>query len=190
MELNIPKSSSVNHELPVVQEISEDTKIPVSEVKSRLHQGLLDLHQKAMDDPKSVSYGDDSSVMVDQAVANLKQETEHPEETNDEDAEYDDMFNVPLDDEDMQAPGADSFAATDNMDFGFSDGAMADINNTADAAFDGFGAEDDISAGDINNMSVLEPGASPEGDGADSENTPSEDSGLDLDNEESQTEEV
>lgn len=183
MQVNIPQSSTVNKELPVVQEISSDSKIPVSEVKARLHKNMLDLHQKAMDDPSSVSYGEDSSLMVDQAVNNLKTELEHPEEEIDEDKEYDNLFNVGLDD---QAVGAEMFAQPlDNMDLGFSDEGMNAINDTANAAFDGFGMDDmNMTADDVNNMSAIEPSAEigeTESGESPSETNEGPDESLDLD---------
>lgn len=183
MQVNIPQSSTVNKELPVVQEISSDSKIPVSEVKARLHKNMLDLHQKAMDDPSSVSYGEDSSLMVDQAVNNLKTELEHPEEEVDEDKEYDNLFNVGLDD---QAVGAEMFAQPlDNMDLGFSDEGMNAINDTANAAFDGFGMDDmNMTADDVNNMSAIEPSAEigeTESGESPSETNEGPDESLDLD---------
>lgn len=121
--------------------------------------------------------------MVDQAVNNLKTELEHPEEEIDEDKEYDNLFNVGLDD---QAVGAEMFAQPlDNMDLGFSDEGMNAINDTANAAFDGFGMDDmNMTADDVNNMSAIEPSAEigeTESGESPSETNEGPDESLDLD---------
>ena len=42
MKLNIPKSTTVSHELPIFTELSRDSGLPVSEIKARFRKEMLE----------------------------------------------------------------------------------------------------------------------------------------------------
>lgn len=202
MDLNIPKSSTVSHELPIFNELSQDSGLPVSEVKARFRNKMLDLHQKALDDPSTQPLGTDSQEMAHTAVNELRTELDHPEENWDDNDEYDQIMGF---DPTQPAPGSDIFGADDfgggdfgggdsfgggdfggggfgggidNLDMGFSDEGMDAVNSVADDGFGDFGSEDD--AGSVNAMSEIEPS----GDSGETVEPSSEESGsdnLDLD---------
>lgn len=178
MDLNIPKSSTVSHELPIFTELSRDSGIPVSEVKARFRNEMLEKHKDAMDDPSKQVLGGNEQDMVHDAVNSLRQKLEHPEEQTDDESEYDAIMGF---DPNEPAPGADMFSAPDdfgggdggfsgggfggggggfgggidNMDLGFSDEGMASFDQVADD-FGDFGSEADGDS--VNAMSEIEPG--------------------------------
>lgn len=178
MDLNIPKSSTVSHELPIFTELSRDSGIPVSEVKARFRNEMLEKHKEAMDDPSKQVLGGNEQDMVHDAVNSLRQKLDHPEEQTDDDSEYDAIMGF---DPNEPAPGADMFSAPDdfgggdggfggggfggggggfgggidNMDLGFSDEGMASFDQVADD-FGDFGSEADGDS--VNAMSEIEPG--------------------------------
>ena len=171
MDLNIPKSSTVSHELPIFTELSRDSGIPVSEIKARFRNEMLEKHKEAMDDPSNQVLGGTEQDMVHDAVNSLRQKLEHPEEQSDEDTEYDDLLGF---DPNVPPPGADMFAAPDdfggdtgsfgggfgggidNMDLGFSDEGMASFDQVNDD-FGDFGSE--LDGDSVNAMSEIEPGS-------------------------------
>ena len=199
MDLNIPKSSTVSHELPIFNELSQDSGLPVSEVKARFRNKMLDLHQNALDDPSSQTLGTDSQEMAHTAVNELRTELEHPEESWDDQDEYDQIMGF---DPSQPAPGSDIFGADDfgggdfgggdfgggdfgggggidNLDLGFSDEGMDTVNSVADEGFDDFGSDAD--AGSVNAMSEIEPsGVSGETEEPSTEEGGSDDLDLDI----------
>lgn len=205
MDINIPKSSTASHELPIFNELSKESGLPVSEVKARFRRKMIELHEEAMLDPSKRMLGDDSQEMVHNAVNELRKELQHPEEAevSDED-EYDDIMGF---DPTQPAPGSDIFGmddfgsdadfgggfggggfgdgggfgggGIDNLDLGFSDEGMDAVNSVSGEGFDDFGSEDD--AGSVNAMSDLEPAgedASGNEEGGSEEPPASDDSDL------------
>ena len=183
MEINMPKTATVSHELPIFNELSKESGLPVSEVKARFRRKMIELHGEALDDPSKQLMGGDSQDIVHNAINELRKELQHPEETQSDEDEYDDIFGFDptqpapgseiFDDNAGAAGGFDDFGAgggggfgggfgggggggIDNMDLGFSDEDMAAVNSVADEGFEDFGSEED--AGSINAMSELEPG--------------------------------
>lgn len=180
MELNVPASGEVSHESPAVVQLHEDTKVPVSEIKAKLHNKVMELNQQRLAKPSEVPFGHTTDDMRDQSYSEVEDELLHPEEQPDvQDDQFKDFFGDTY-------PGADAFNATaeeggfgdsaggdfggsdfgggiDNNAMGFSDTDMETLNATADNAFDDFtGEEGTETAGDVNNISAEEPGASEE----------------------------
>ena len=185
MELNLPKTNTASHEVPIFTQMAHEGNIPVSEVKARFRNKMLDVHDKAMDDPSTIPLGGNVQDMVHIAVNNLRSELAHPEEDNNSDEEeYDELAN-----NDFQAAGADEFADTGDAfdDFGSGDfggggdfggdfggdlggdfGGDGGIDNM-DLGFsdDGMASLDEVSdddngeaAGEVNALSDLEPSSS------------------------------
>ena len=113
MDINIPKTATVSHELPIFNELSQESGLPISEVKARFRRKMLELHEKALDDPSTMPMGGDSQDMVHAAVNELRKELQHPEEETDDESEYDEIMGF---DPSEQAPGSDIF--DDGGDFG------------------------------------------------------------------------
>jgi hypothetical protein len=184
MKLDIPASATVSHELPIFRELAQDSGLPVSEVKARFRNKMLEKHDELLEDPsKQVIGGDGDMELAHEAVNSLRQELEHPEEQPEKD-EFDDILGF---DPNEPPPGADMFSQSsggdagfdgfgggaggfgggagggiDNLDLGFSDEGM-DAINSVDSGFDGFG--DDITGDSVNAMSEVEPGGEePSGD--------------------------
>ena len=187
MKLDIPASSTVSHELPIFRELAQDSGLPVSEVKARFRNKMLEKHDELLDDPsKQVIGGDGDMELAHEAVNSLRQELEHPEEQPEKD-EFDDILGF---DPNEPPPGGDMFSqpaggdsgfgggfgggdfgggggfgggaggGIDNLDLGFSDEGM-DAIDSVDSGFDGFGEEN---TGDsVNAMSEIEPGGEPAG---------------------------
>ena len=165
MELNVPASGEVSHESPAVVQLHEDTKVPVSEIKAKLHNKVMELNQQRLAKPSEVPFG----------YNEVEDELLHPEEQQEtQDDQFKDFFGDTY-------PGADAFNAPteeagfddgmggdfggeiDNNAMGFSDTDMDTLNATADNAFDDFTGEDGTeTAGDVNNISAEEPGATEE----------------------------
>lgn len=175
MELNVPASGEVSHESPAVVQLHEDTKVPVSEIKAKLHNKVMELNQQRLTKPSEVPFGHTTDDMRDQSYNEVEDELLHPEEQQEtQDDQFKDFFGDTY-------PGADAFNAPpeeagfgdgmggdfgggiDNNAMGFSDTDMDTLNATADNAFDDFTGEDGTeTAGDVNNISTEEPGASEE----------------------------
>ena len=175
MELNVPASGEVSHESPAVVQLHEDTKVPVSEIKAKLHNKVMELNQQRLAKPSEVPFGHTTDDMRDQSYNEVEDELLHPEEQQEtQDGQFKDFFGDTY-------PGADAFNAPpeeagfddgmsgdfgggiDNNTMGFSDTDMDTLNATADNAFDDFTGENGTeTAGDVNNISAEEPGASEE----------------------------
>ena len=173
MELNVPTSGAVSHESPAVVQLHEDTKVPVSEIKAKLHNKVMELNHERLANPSEVPYGDDNDGLKEQTYKEVEDELTNPEEVEDpQTEEFKNFFGDTY-------PGADAFAAPegeddllggiggdgdfgggiDNNAMGFSDDDMTTLNDTADSAFDDFTADDSAeTASDVNNLSAEEPG--------------------------------
>ena len=190
MELNIPKTCTTSHELPIFSELARESGLPISEVKARFRNEMLDKYEEVLDDPSKQLMGDDGQELVHSAVNSLRQKLERPEEQPDSGDDFDDIIGF---DPNEPPPGADMFSQSsggdagfggfgegggfgggaggfgggagggiDNLDLGFSDEGM-DAINSVDSGFDGFG--DDITGDSVNAMSEVEPGGEePSGD--------------------------
>lgn len=181
MELNIPKTSTASHELPIFTQMANDSDLPVSEVKARFRNKMIDKHREVMEDPGKLPLGGDNQELVHAAVQDLSQELQHPEEdTNTDDEEYNDLMGMEPGQQDFGADpfniggefgefsggfGGDDFGAggggfggggIDNLDMGFSDDDMAAFDQVSDDE-GGFGSDAD--AGDVNALSDIEPNA-------------------------------
>ena len=175
MELNVPASGEVSPESPAVVPLHADTKVPVSEIKAKLHNKVMELNQQRLAKPSEVPFGHTTDDMRDQSYNEVEDELLHPEEQQEtQDGQFKDFFGDTY-------PGADAFNAPteeagfgdgmggdfgggiDNNAMGFSDTDMDTLNATADNAFDDFTGENGTeTAGDVNNISAEEPGASEE----------------------------
>ena len=185
MELNVPTPTTISRESPAVVQLHEDTQVPISEIKAKLHDKIMELNQKRLQTPTEVPYGHSTEDMREQCYKEVEDELKHPEEQEmtPEAEEYQDIFGD-------EAPGADAFAAPndmggdsfggdmgggfgggfgggiDNADMGFGDEDMATLNDTAENSFDEFTSEEGTEdASDVNNMSADEPGAPEEDTG-------------------------
>lgn len=178
MELNIPSSGTVSKESPAVVQMHEDTKVPISEIKAKLHNKIMELNRKRLQNPSEVPYGSTVDDMKEQAYKDVNDELLTPEEAPEPEAdEFQDIFgdeypgseafSAPGEDagagfDDFGAMGGDfggDFGGIDNAAMGFGDEDMDTLNATADNAFDDFTAEDGAeTASDVNNMSSDEPG--------------------------------
>jgi hypothetical protein len=174
MELNVPTSGAVSHESPAVVQLHEDTKVPVSEIKARLHDKVMELNRERLANPSEVPYGDHADDLREQSYKEVEDELVHPEETETvQDDEFKDIFGDTY-------PGSEAFSAPaeedetlggvgedtgfgggiDNSALGFSDEDMEALNGAADNAFDEFTADEGTEdASDVNNISAEEPGA-------------------------------
>lgn len=155
MRIDIPKTSTVSHELPLFTELSNETKLPISEIKARFRQEIIEQHRKAMEDPSSLPMNADENAIIDLAVESLQTKLANPEEVVDEDKEYNDLFNLEPGEQD---PAAQQFNI-DNMDLGFSDDGMSSLDGISDQ-FDDFGSVE--SGDDVNAISDIEPGSTDE----------------------------
>ncbi len=88
MELNIPKATTASHEVPIFNDMAKEANLPVSEIKARFRKKMLELHEKAMDDPSILSLGGGHDELVEKAIGELRTELQHPEETTNDDDEY------------------------------------------------------------------------------------------------------
>lgn len=180
MELNIPSSGAVSHESPAVVQLHDDTKVPVSEIKAKLHDKVMELNRERLAKPSEVPFGNTSDDIKEQGYAEVENELLHPEEqTDSQDEQFKDIFGDTYpgseafaapsgEDEMLGGIGNDGFGGDfgggiDNNAMGFSDDDMSTLNDTADSAFDDFTAEDGAeAASDVNNISAEEPGATEE----------------------------
>lgn len=181
MELNVPSSGEVSHESPAVVQLHDDTKVPVSEIKAKLHNKIMELNQQRLAKPSEVPFGHTTEDMRDQSYKEVEDELLHPEEQQDiQDDQFKDFFgdtypgaeafNAPADENGFDDGMGGGFgggggfdSGIDNNAMGFSDTDMDTLNATADNAFDEFtGEEGTETASDVNNISAEEPGASEE----------------------------
>lgn len=180
MELNVPASGEVSHESPAVVQLHEDTKVPVSEIKAKLHNKVMELNQQRLAKPSDVPFGHTTDDMRDQSYSEVEDELLHPEEQQEtQDDQFKDFFgdtypgaeafNAPSDENGFGDSMSDAFGGgelgggIDNNAMGFSDTDMNTLNATADNAFDDFTGESGTeTAGDVNNLSAEEPGATEE----------------------------
>jgi hypothetical protein len=184
MELNVPTSGSVSHESPAVSQLHDDTKVPISEIKAKLHDKIMELNQKRLKTPSEVPFGNTTDDMKEQSYKEVEDELLHPEENQTEqDEEFKNFFGdsypgseafaAPVEDNEMLGGsgdfgggdfgggdlGGDLGGGIDNNAMGFSDEDMSALNDTANNAFDDFTAEDGAeTASDVNNISAEEPG--------------------------------
>lgn len=180
MELNVPTSGSVSHESPAVMQLHDDTKVPISEIKAKLHDKIMELNQKRLKTPSEVPFGNTTADMKEQSYKEVEDEMLHPEENQTEqDEEFknffgdsypgSEAFGVPTEDNEMfggsgdfgggDFGGGDFGGEIDNNGMGFSDEDMNALNDTANNAFDEFTKEDSAeTASDVNNISAEEPG--------------------------------
>ena len=181
MELNVPSSGEVSHESPAVVQLHDDTKVPVSEIKAKLHNKVMELNQQRLAKPSEVPFGHTTEDMRDQSYKEVEDELLNPEEQQDvQDDQFKDFFgdtypgaeafNAPADENGFDDGMGGGFgggggfdSGIDNNAMGFSDTDMDTLNATADNAFDEFtGEEGTETASDVNNISAEEPGASEE----------------------------
>jgi len=175
MELNVPTSGVVSHESPAVVQLHEDTKVPVSEIKARLHDKVMELNHERLANPSEAPYGNDSGDLREQGYKEVEEELTRPEEAETAtDDEFKDIFgdtypgseafSAPAEEDETLGGiggdfGGDFGGGIDNSALGFSDEDMDALNGAADNAFDEFtedqGAE---TASDVNNISAVEPG--------------------------------
>lgn len=112
MELNIPKATTASHEVPIFNDMAKEANLPVSEIKARFRKKMLELHEKAMDDPSMLSLGGGHDELVEKAISELRTELQHPEETTNDNDEYSQLMgfdpNEPSPVEDIfDAPSGD-----------------------------------------------------------------------------------
>lgn len=178
MELNVPTSGTASHESPAVVQLHEDTKVPVSEIKAKLHDKIMELNKERLSKPSDLPFNNTTEDMKEQGYKEVENELLHPEETqSSQDEEFknffgdsypgSEAFDAPVDDNEMLGGmgdaggfgGGDFGGGIDNNAMGFSDEDMGTLNDTADNAFDDFTSEDGAeSASDVNNISSEEPG--------------------------------
>jgi hypothetical protein len=120
MELNIPKATTASHEVPIFNDMAKEANLPVSEIKARFRKKMLELHEKAMDDPSILSLGCGHDELVEKAIAELRTELQHPEETTNDDDEYSQLMGF---DPNEPSPIGDIFD-TPSGDGGFGGGGF------------------------------------------------------------------
>ena len=179
MELNVPTSGTASHESPAVVQLHEDTKVPVSEIKAKLHDKIMELNKERLSSPSDLPFNNTTEDMKEQGYKEVENELLHPEETQtNQDEEFknffgdaypgSEAFDAPVDETGFEDStggdfGGDFGGGIDNNAMGFSDADMDTLNTTANNAFDDFtGDEGTESAGDVNNISTEEPGAAEE----------------------------
>ena len=175
MELNVPTTGIVSHESPAVVQLHEDTKVPVSEIKAKLHNKIMELNQNRLENPSEVPFGNSTEDMKEQGYKEVENELLHPEENQTvQDEEFKNFFGdtypgseafaAPVEEGDM--PVNNSFNNTgfssgfDNNAMGFSDEDMATLDATAENAFNDFTSQNTTqTAADVNNVSATNPTA-------------------------------
>ena len=120
MELNIPKATTASHEVPIFNDMAKEANLPVSEIKARFRKKMLELHEKAMDDPSMLSLGGGHDELVEKAIAELRTELQHPEETTNDNDEYSQLMGF---DPNEPSPIGDIFD-TPSGDGGFGGGGF------------------------------------------------------------------
>jgi len=155
MELNIPKATTASHEVPIFNDMAKEANLPVSEIKARFRKKMLELHEKAMDDPSILSLGGGHDELVEKAIAELRTELQHPEETTNDDDEYSQMMGF---DPNEPSPVGDIFD-TPSGDGGFGGGIGGGGGGDFGGGFGGggFGGGDGLgSTGDTNGTNGID----------------------------------
>jgi len=155
MELNIPKATTASHEVPIFNDMAKEANLPVSEIKARFRKKMLELHEKAMDDPSILSLGGGHDELVEKAIAELRTELQHPEETTNDDDEYSQMMGF---DPNEPSPVGDIFD-TPSGDGGFGGGIGGGGRGDFGGGFGGggFGGGDGLgSTGDTNGTNGID----------------------------------
>ena len=142
MELNIPKATTASHEVPIFNDMAKEANLPVSEIKARFRKKMLELHEKAMDDPSILSLGGGHDELVEKAIAELRTELQHPEETTNDDDEYSQLMGF---DPNEPSPIGDIFD-TPSGDSGFGGGGFGGGGFSGGGGFGGgsFGSGDEL----------------------------------------------
>ena len=157
MELNIPKATTASHEVPIFNDMAKEANLPVSEIKARFRKKMLELHEKAMDDPSILSLGGGHDELVEKAIAELRTELQHPEETTNDNDEYSQLMGF---DPNEPSPVGDIFdtpSGDGGFGGGFGGGGGGDFGG-------GFGGGDGLgSTGGTGGIDNLDLGFSDEG---------------------------
>lgn len=135
MELNIPKATTASHEVPIFNDMAKEANLPVSEIKARFRKKMLELHEKAMDDPSILSLGGGHDELVEKAISELRTEIQHPEETTNDDDEYSQLMGF---DPNEPSPVGDIFDAPSG-DGGFGSGTSGGSGGDFGGGFGGGG---------------------------------------------------
>jgi len=155
MELNIPKATTASHEVPIFNDLAKEANLPVSEIKARFRKKMLELHEKAMDDPSILSLGGGHDELVEKAITELRTELQHPEETNSDNDEYSQLMGF---DPNEPSPVGDIFDAPSG-DGGFGGG----IGGGGGGSFGGGGGGLGSTGGTGGGIDNLDLGFSDEG---------------------------
>ena len=154
MELNVPTSGSVSHESPAVMQLHDDTKVPISEIKAKLHDKIMELNQKRLKTPSEVPFGNTTADMKEQSYKEVEDELLHPEENQTEqDEEFknffgdsypgSEAFGVPPEDNEMLGGSGDfGGGGFGGGDFGGGDFGGGDLGGEIDNNAMGFSDED------------------------------------------------
>ena len=162
MELNIPKATTASHEVPIFNDMAKEANLPVSEIKARFRKKMLELHEKAMDDPSILSLGGGHDELVEKAIGELRTELQHPEETTSDNDEYSQLMGF---DPNEPSPVEDIFDAP-SSDGGFGGGFGGGGGGDFGGGFGGgsFGGGDGLgSTGGTSGIDNLDLGFSDEG---------------------------
>ena len=162
MELNIPKATTASHEVPIFNDMAKEANLPVSEIKARFRKKMLELHEKAMDDPSILSLGGGHDELVEKAISELRTEIQHPEETTNDDDEYSQLMGF---DPNEPSPVGDIFDAPSG-DGGFGSGTSGGSGGDFGGGFGGGGLDggDGLgSTGSTGGIDNLDLGFSDEG---------------------------
>ena len=162
MELNIPKATTASHEVPIFNDLAKEANLPVSEIKARFRKKMLELHEKAMDDPSILSLGGGHDELVEKAISELRTEIQHPEETTNDDDEYSQLMGF---DPNEPSPVGDIFDAPSG-DGGFGSGTSGGSGGDFGGGFGGGGLDggDGLgSTGSTGGIDNLDLGFSDEG---------------------------
>ena len=160
MELNIPKATTASHEVPIFNDMAKEANLPVSEIKARFRKKMLELHEKAMDDPSILSLGGGHDELVEKAIGELRTELQHPEETTNDNDEYSQLMGF---DPNEPSPVEDIFDAPSG-DGGFGGGIGGGSGFGGDFGGGGLGGGDGLgSTGGTGGIDNLDLGFSDEG---------------------------
>ena len=151
MDINIPKTATVSHELPIFNELSHESGLPVSEIKARFRRKMIELHEKALDDPSTQTMGGDSQEIVHNAINELRKELQHPEEQTSDEDEYSDIAGF---DPSEPAPGSDIFGADDGGFGDFGDFGAGGGDGLGGGLGGGLGDGGDLGGGGIDNLDL------------------------------------
>lgn len=165
MELNIPKATTASHEVPIFNDMAKEANLPVSEIKARFRKKMLELHEKAMDDPSILSLGGGHDELVEKTITELRTELQHPEETTNDDDEYSQLMGF---DPNEPSPIGDIFDSPSG-DSGFGGGGFGGGGGGFGGGFGGgsFGGGDGLGStggtGGTGGIDNLDLGFSDEG---------------------------